>query len=200
MVKFRFLVMKKALIGYGGHAREVMSQMGTKLPCFVDDNYVSEETLPLSSLDVKKYKVMVAIANPIDRLNVVNNLPKETKFFSFAHPTALILDKNVKIGKGSFIGANTILTTNISIGDHCILNRSNHVGHDTVVGDYVSMMPGSIISGNCLIGNKVYVGTNSSVREKITICDDVILGLNSGVIKNITEAGVYGGTPCKKIK
>jgi sugar O-acyltransferase (sialic acid O-acetyltransferase NeuD family) len=192
--------MKKALIGYGGHAREVMAQMETKLPCFVDDNYVCKKTLPISSLDITKYKVMVAIANPIERNNMVKKLPKGVKFFSFIHPSAIILDKNIKIGKGSFIGANTILTTNISIGDHCILNRSNHVGHDTVVGDYVSMMPGSIISGNCLIGNNVYVGTNSSVREKITICDDVILGLNSGVIKNITESGVYGGTPCKKIK
>ena len=32
--------MKKALIGYGGHAREVMAQMGLKLTCFVDERYV----------------------------------------------------------------------------------------------------------------------------------------------------------------
>ena len=37
--------MKKALVGYGGHAREVMAQMGTKLTCFVDDDYVVEGTL-----------------------------------------------------------------------------------------------------------------------------------------------------------
>ena len=192
--------MKKAIIGYGGHAREVLSQMGKKLPCFVDDNYVSEETLPLSSLDVKKYKVMVAIANPIDRLNVVKNLPKGTKFFSFVHPTALILDKNIKIGKGSFIGAFSVLTTNINIGDYAILNRSNHIGHDTIVGDYFSSMPGSIISGNCTIGDSVYLGTNSSVREKITICDNVTVGLNSGVVKNINKSGTYVGLPSKKIK
>ena len=36
--------MKKALVGYGGHAREVMSQMGVKLTCFVDDEYVTENT------------------------------------------------------------------------------------------------------------------------------------------------------------
>jgi sugar O-acyltransferase (sialic acid O-acetyltransferase NeuD family) len=191
--------MKKAIIGYGGHAREVLSQMGKKLPCFVDDNYVSEETLPLSSLDVKKYKVMVAIANPIDRLNVVKNLPKETKFFSFVHPTALILDKNIKVGKGSFIGAFSVLTTKIKIGDHAILNRSNHIGHDTIVGDYFSSMPGSIISGNCNIGDSVYLGTNSSVREKITICDNVTVGLNSGVVKNINKSGTYVGLSAKKI-
>ena len=40
--------MKKALIGYGGHAREVMCQIGEKLPCFVDDKYCNEDTLPLT--------------------------------------------------------------------------------------------------------------------------------------------------------
>ena len=32
--------MKRALIGAGGHAKEVMMQMGQVLPCFVDDRYV----------------------------------------------------------------------------------------------------------------------------------------------------------------
>jgi sugar O-acyltransferase (sialic acid O-acetyltransferase NeuD family) len=192
--------MKKAIIGYGGHAREVLAQIGKNLPCFVDDDYVSEGTLPISSLDIKKYKVMVAIANPTDRANVVKKLPKETKFFSFIHPTTLILDKNIKIGKGSFIGAFSILTTNIKIGSHTILNRSNHIGHDTVVGDFFSAMPGSIISGNCIIGDCFYLGTNSSIKEKINITNNVTIGLNSGVVKNITESGIYVGTPVKKIK
>ena len=30
--------MKKALVGYGGHAREVMAQMGVKLTCFQKNN------------------------------------------------------------------------------------------------------------------------------------------------------------------
>ncbi len=192
--------MKKAIIGYGGHAREVLAQMGKKLPCFVDDDYVCEKTLPLSSLDIKKYKVMVAIADPVGRANVIKKLPKETKFFSFIHPTALILDKNIKIGKGSFIGAFSILTTNIKIGSHTILNRSNHIGHDTTIGDYFSAMPGSVVSGNCIIGNCFYLGTNLSIKEKINITNNVTIGLNSGVVKNITESGIYVGTPTKKIK
>lgn len=192
--------MKKALIGYGGHAREVLQQIGIDIPCFVDDQFLTDKTFPLSELDVEKYEVMVAIANPTDRKNIVKSLPKNTKFFTFIHPTALILDKNVKIGEGSFVGAYSILTTNITIGSHCILNRSNHVGHDSIIGDYFSAMPGSIVSGNCIIGNEVYLGTNSSVREKITISDNVLVGLNSGIVSNINESGVYVGLPAKKIK
>lgn len=192
--------MIKALIGYGGHSREVMSQIGTALPCFVDDEYVTENTLPLSSLDIDKYEVMIAVADPVSRYNIVKKLPKETKFFTFIHPTALVLDKNIEIGEGSFIGAYSILTTNIKIGKHSILNRGNHIGHDCRIGDYFSAMPGVIVSGNVTIQDLVYVGTNSSIREKIEICELTTLGLNSGVIKNIIEAGVYVGTPLIKIK
>ena len=55
--------MKKALIGYGGHAREVMSQMGEILPCYVDDEYVNNNTLPLSTIDPIEYEFMVAIGD-----------------------------------------------------------------------------------------------------------------------------------------
>ena len=55
--------MKRALVGYGGHAREVMSQMGVKLTCFVDDEYVVEGTLPLSKFNPKEYELMVAVAD-----------------------------------------------------------------------------------------------------------------------------------------
>jgi hypothetical protein len=48
--------MKKALIGYGGHAKEVMAQMGIKLTCFVDDKYVVSGTIfigtPLTNYNV----------------------------------------------------------------------------------------------------------------------------------------------------
>lgn len=191
--------MKKALIGCGGHAREVMAQMGVKLTCFVDDKYVNENTLPLSSFDPKEYVVMVAIADPKVRQDIVQKLPNETKYFTFVHPSAMIMD-NVEIGEGSFIGANSILTTNIKIGKHTILNRGNHIGHDTIIGDYFSAMPGAIVSGNVRIYDSVYLGTNSSIKEKITINSFVTIGLNSGVINNIYEYGVYGGVPVKKLE
>lgn len=192
--------MKKALVGYGGHAREVMAQMGLKLTCFVDDNYVVDGTKPLSSFNPKEYSLMVAVANSKDRFDIVQRLPKETKYFTWVHPTAIIMDDNIDIGEGSFIGANSILTTNIKIGNHAILNRGNHIGHDCIIGDYFSAMPGSIVSGNVRIHDLVYLGTNSSIKEKLTIHSLSTIGLNTGVIKDITEPGVYGGVPANKKK
>jgi sugar O-acyltransferase (sialic acid O-acetyltransferase NeuD family) len=191
--------MKKVLIGDGGHAREVMAQMGIKLDRFVDDEYVSNDTFPISKLDPNKHEVMIAVADSKSRFDISQRLPKGIKFFTFVHPTSLIMD-NVEIGEGSFIGCYSILTTNIKIGSHSILNRANHIGHDCRIGDFFSAMPGVIVSGNVTIQDLVYIGTNSSIKEKIKICDLTTIGLNSGVVKDINKSGVYVGTPAIKIK
>jgi sugar O-acyltransferase (sialic acid O-acetyltransferase NeuD family) len=190
--------MIKSLIGYGGHAREVMSQMNETLICFVDDEYVVKGTKPLSEFDPNKYEVMIAIGEPKIRFDIVNKLPKNTKYFTWVHPTAIIGD-SVDIGEGSFIGAYSILTTNIKIGKHTILNRGNHIGHDCEIGNYFSMMPGSIVSGNVKIYDCVYMGTNSSIREKLNVHSLSTIGMGSVVVSNINETGTYIGVPAKKL-
>jgi sugar O-acyltransferase (sialic acid O-acetyltransferase NeuD family) len=192
--------MKKVLIGNGGHAREVISQIGVNLLRFVDYRFVDSDSLPLSQLDPNEHIVMVAVADSKDRFNIIQRLPKETKYFTWIHPTALILGNDIEIGEGSFIGANSILTTNIKIGKHAILNRANHIGHDCLIGDYFSAMPGSIVSGNVIIEDGVYLGTNASVKEKLSICSSTTIGLNAAVVKNIEEPGIYVGVPARKIR
>jgi sugar O-acyltransferase (sialic acid O-acetyltransferase NeuD family) len=188
---------KLSLFGYGGHAREVAQQINKSITFFVDDEYVNEFTKPISEFDPEEYAIMIAVADCEERRNIVSKLPKKTNYFTFIHPTALIMDTNIKIGEGSFIGAYSILTTNILLGDHAILNRGNHIGHDSKIGDYFSAMPGSIVSGNVTIGDNVYMGTNSSVKEKIQICSDVKIGSNATVIKDITINGTYVGVPSR---
>ena len=191
--------MKLALFGYGGHAREVAAQIGEPVDFFVDDEFVNEFTKPISEFDPKEYQIMVAVADPKERERIINRLPKETGLFSFVHPSVKILDKNVFIGRGSFIGVNCVLTTNIKIGKYALLNRGVHIGHDCEIGDYFSAMPNTVVSGNVKIGNNCYFGTNSTVIEKKEICDNVILGAGGVVIKNITEEGTYVGVPTKRI-
>lgn len=192
--------MKIGIFGYGGHAREVACQINHPVTFFVDDEYSNEFTKPISEFDVDSYNMIIAVSNPINRKKIVDRLPKKTKYFTFIHPSAIIMDKKIKIGEGSFIGANSILTTNIIIGKHSILNRGNHIGHDTIIGDFFSAMPGAVVSGNVTIGDMVYMGTNSSVIEEKIITNEVTIGSNGTVVKDITSKGVYVGVPCKKIK
>jgi sugar O-acyltransferase (sialic acid O-acetyltransferase NeuD family) len=191
--------MKLALYGYGGHAREIAAQI-EEVTFFVDDQYSNDIAKPISTFDPKEYYMMVAVGDSRDRFDMVQKLPKETIYFTFVHPTALILDDNIEIGEGSFIGAYSILTTNIKIGKHALLNRGNQIGHDTIIGDYFSAMPGAIVSGNCKIYDCVYIGTNTSIKEKTSIHSLSTIGSNAAVVKNIEQPGTYVGVPAKQIK
>lgn len=197
-------MMKRALIGAGGFAREVRAHMNKfNMPLFVDDIYWSKNNdniYPLSQFDPMEYEVLVAIGDPRSRFDVIKKLPKQTKYFSFIHPSVIILGNDVTIDEGSIICAGSILTTNINIGKHAHLNLNTTIGHDCVIGDYFTTAPGAKISGNCTIYDLVYIGTNASIKEKITIHSLTTIGLNAGVVHNIECSGTYVGTPAKKIK
>jgi len=194
-------IMKKVLIGYGGFCREILADLGYKLKCFVDDEFHKEgETYKLSDFNADEYEALVVVGDPKLRKSIVDNLPKETKFWNYISKHAIIMDELKSIGVGNIICAGTIITTNVSIGNHVQLNLSTTIGHDTVISNYVTTAPDVSISGNVNIGDCVYLGTKSSVREKITICSNTTFGLNCGIVSNITEIGTYVGTPCKKIK
>tara|TARA_R110000751_G_scaffold62151_1_gene128444 strand:- start:126 stop:704 length:579 start_codon:yes stop_codon:yes gene_type:complete len=192
--------MKLALFGYGGHAKEVACQIGKEVTFFVDDKYSNNIAKPLSTFNPKEYMMIVAVADSKDRAEVINKLPKETKYFTFIHPSVHIMDDSIEIGHGSFIGANSILTTNIKLGNHALLNRGNHIGHDSIAGDFFSMMPCAVIGGNVTLGDNVYLGSCSNVREKINVNSNVIIGMNAAVVKDINKSGTYVGVPAKKIK
>lgn len=198
--------MKKAIIGSGGFGREVYWSLNpierNNTVFFVDDIYwdgKDKRVLPLSLFESDKYEVVIAIADSKHRERIVNELPKNTKFFTHIHPSAQIHGEDVIIGKGSIICAGTIITTNVKIGKHAHLNLQTTIGHDCVIGDYFTTAPGVKISGNCNIKNNVYFGTNSSVKQKINICDYVTIGMNAAVVKDINESGTYVGVPTKKI-
>ena len=191
--------MKLALFGYGGHAREVASQIDQKVTFFVDDEYANDIAKPISKFNPEEYVMMVAVADSKDRFDIVQKLPKETQYFTYIHPTVLIMDDNIELGEGSFIGAYSILTTNIKIGKHALLNRGNHIGHDCQIGDYFSAMPNAVVGGNVTIGDKVYMGSCSNIREKINILNNITIGMNAAVVKNLIDEHIYIGVPAKKL-
>lgn len=193
--------MKKAIIGAGGFGREVYHQMVDTNPDWdieVFDDH-QEGYKKISDIDPNEFEVIIAIGDPAVRREIANRLPKNVLFFTFIHKTAQLIDKTIKIGEGSIICANSILTTNISIGKHSVIYIGTTICHDCKIGNFFSSTPCVNVSGNCTIGDEVYIGTNSSVKQKTNITSNVIIGMHSGVTKDILEPGVYAGCPAKRI-
>jgi sugar O-acyltransferase (sialic acid O-acetyltransferase NeuD family) len=207
---------KIAIIGAGGFAKETLccfidslnssNRYAASNFCFmIEDEKVTGEkvlgvdVLPISTIDVEKHRVIVAIGDPNRRKLVVEGLPRNMEFVTVIHPSAVI-SEFASIGEGSIVTAGVIITCDITIGKHAHLNLHTTVGHDCVIGDYLTTTPGVNISGNCNFGEAVYFGTNASVKQGISICDRVTVGMGAVVLKNIEEPGTYVGNPLRKIK
>lgn len=107
---------------------------------------------------------------------------------------------------------------NISIGSRCTINHGVYINAKSkvVIGNDVRLSAGVKIistglevnsngiykhtSDDIYIGNNVWLGAGVTVLEGVTIANNVIIGANSLVNKNVTNPGVYVGTPLRKIK
>lgn len=190
--------MENVLVGAGGFAREIMADLGQKLRCFVDPEFVKEGLYSISELDAEKHKVLIAIGDPNSRKTIIQKLPQNIQFWNHISSRAIILDPLVNFGEGSIICAGSVITTNVFIGNHVHVNIHSTIGHDCYISDFVTISPGVNVSGNVRIGENVMIGTNASIRERIQIDQDITVGLNSGVVKDLSAQGVYVGTPTIK--
>lgn len=195
---------EKVLIGNGGVAREFMAQMGkSDMKRFVDIDYIEQNqsnVFPLTEFDPEQMTACIAIGDGDLRRQIVRKLPSHTEYFTFIHPTSLLLGENIIIGPGSFLSAYSIISENCILGAHSYINRSAQIGHDSVCGKYFTLLPGAILSGYCTIGENVSVGSNAVIKERIEMADNVTIGMLSCVTKQLRFAGTYVGTPAKRIK
>lgn len=75
-----------------------------------------------------------------------------------------------------------------------------NIGHNCTVGERTIVAPGVLLGGGSVIGSDCYIWQGVIIRGHISICDRVIIGAGSIVLKNITDSGVYFGSPAKYIK
>ena len=211
----RILSKKYCIVGTGGFGREVLCCLIDYLAIteyrvqdsavfMVDDEYFKDSNImgvPVirkSEFDESEYDVLVAIGDSATRKSVVTSLPAATTYATLIHPTATVSEW-VEIGEGTIITAGCVVTCNIQLGKHAHLNLNTTIGHDCRLGDYFTTAPGANISGSCIFGECVYFGTSSSVRQGVNICDNVTIGMGGVVVKDIDEAGVYIGSPVRKL-
>ena len=161
-----------------------------------------EEDLPTL---IKVYKIeggIIAIGDNFIRYTVYNKILQNIPQFNFIkviHPSAQIA-RNVIIGIGTVILANTTISSEATIGNFCIINNNSSLDHDSKMLNYSSLAPGSSIGGNVKIGLFTAVSLGVKIIHKIIIGKHTVIGTGSTVIKNIPEYVVAYGTPAKVIR
>jgi sugar O-acyltransferase (sialic acid O-acetyltransferase NeuD family) len=199
------------IFGSGGFAKEVFwlaHQAGKDVEAFIDiqaGGFCCRTKIENEGyFDPEKHLAIVGVGNPKVREKIVNGIIEqhgENVFATIISPSANIISySTIKIGKGSVICANCILTCDIELGDFSQLNLSTTIGHDTKTGKFFTTAPGVHISGKVITGERVYFGTNACSIEDINICDDVTIGAAACVSKDIIDSGIYVGVPAKKLE
>ncbi|REC49603.1 acetyltransferase [Chryseobacterium pennipullorum] len=210
--------MKKiAIVGAGGFGREVkmlieninLGEAEFEIIGFYDDKEYEGDINGVPYLGkIEKINevdyplnVAISIADPETKKRIAKNITNENiEFPNLIHPSAIIGNDNVNIGKGNIICAGVIITVDIEIEDFVILNLSCTVGHDTKVKSYCSFMPSVNISGEVLISEGVYVGTGAKIINLLEIGEYTIVGAGAVVAKNLPAKCTAVGIPAKPIK
>ncbi|MCU0351098.1 MAG: acetyltransferase [Flavobacterium sp.] len=209
---------KIAIIGAGGFGREVkmlidqINQTDKKYEFigYYDDgmekNTTINQNIVLGNIEdlnavQEKINIVIAIGSPETKKAIFEKITnKNIEFPTLIHPSVIIGNEGVNIGKGCVICAGSIITCNIQIKDFVIINLMCTIGHDTVIHSFSSFMPAVNISGEVEIYEEVYVGTGAKIINQLQIGAQTILGAGAVVSKSLPEKCTAVGIPAKVIK
>jgi len=152
----------------------------------------------ISSIRSDNPDSILAIGDNNIRMKIAREHP-EDNFISITSLGSYISDFS-EISKGVFVAAGAIINSDAFIGIHSIINTGSIIEHDCKIGNFCHIGPNAALGGNVALGSNVLIGGGSFVNPNITICSDVVIGSGSVVIDDVNEAGVYVGSPVKRIK
>lgn len=116
---------------------------------------------------------------------------------------------------GAMIGNDCMIQGRIRIGPHAVIEDNVIIKLGTIITDYAMVRNNTFIGPNvitlgaeadrkkkigCIIGKNCFIGAGTKIAAGVKICDGVVIGANSFVKADITEPGIYVGTPVKPIK
>ncbi len=110
----------------------------------------------------------------------------------------------VRIGDRVTIAAHSIVHRSCFgdtiVEDDVIVCVKCNIGHNTKVGARTYIAPGVLLGGGTEIGADCFIWQGVITHSQIKICDKVMIGNGSYVHRDITESGIYAGSPAKYIK
>jgi sugar O-acyltransferase (sialic acid O-acetyltransferase NeuD family) len=167
----------------------------------VADNNVSA-TLDNCESDIR---VVIAIGTSATRRKLVMHdlEPLNLRYATLIHPSVRMATSGpmaARIGAGSIVCANSVLSVNVRVGDHVVVSIACNVSHDAIVEDFATLLPSVTVSGFSTLGSCTIIGTGSQVLECRTIGAGTIVGAGSVVVEDLPPDCTAVGAPAKAIK
>ena len=172
---------KVIIIGAGGHGRVVIDTAlwnpNLEVIGFLDDGNV-EDILGISKLgkisDIEKFKEFkfhIAIGKNSLRKELTEKIKAEN-LVTIIHPTTYIC-RDAEVGKGCFIGANTIINSKSKLGNSVIVNTGSIVEHDCILENSSHLSYGVLLGSGVTIKKEVYVEMGEIVKRGLIVERDI---------------------------
>lgn len=131
------------------------------------------------------------------RREIFNEIVTSTnlRFANAIHREAK-LARDVRLGKGIFLGINVVVNAGTSVGDNTVIWTGALIEHDNEIGSNVFIATGAMTAGYVVIEDNVFVGLGAKIA-KSRIGANATIGAGSLVLSDV-EANTYvKGIPAK---
>ena len=200
---------KIILIGAGGFAKSVIDSLDLdeyEIVGFIDDvkkgEHLGYKILgnSLENFNSQNYYFFVCIGDNKKRTIWYNKiLEKGLEIINVIDKSAIV-SKNIRIGKGIFIGKLAIVNSDVTLGNNIIINTKALLEHGTSVGDNSNVSTNTAVNGDTQIGKGCFIGSSSVLNGQLKIGDGAIVGSGTVVIKDIKANTTVVGVPGRVIK
>ena len=203
------------LVGGGGHCKSVIEAAESAgyqilgvldLPEEVGKEVLSTKVIGtdddiLAYVDKAEFVITVGFnKNPAIRIKLYNKIKEAGGKLATVIASTAYVSKYAEIGEGTVVLHQAFVNAGAKVGKNVILNTMTDVDHDAVIGDFTHLSVGVLVAGEAKVGDRCFCGIGSTIQHTITVTSDVILGAGTIVVKDISEPGVYIGSPAKLLR
>lgn len=120
------------------------------------------------------------------------------EFMELIHQTARIYT-NVRLGKGNFIGAYTVIGNDAVVGDYNMIQSYTVIGHDAKIGSWNRIDTHVTCVGGVIVEDNTNIHTSAVISHKVVVENGAHVGACSFVIRKVKAGTTVMGNPAKKL-
>jgi sugar O-acyltransferase (sialic acid O-acetyltransferase NeuD family) len=161
---------------------------------------VGLEDEPELNLDDSNTLYYLGVGNPQIRFQIAARFVSLRELFpSLIHPTSFV-SESATIENGTYISAQTVISSKSQIGFGAFVNYGAKIGHDAFLDEFCVVAPNATVAGWCHIGTRVMIGANATLLPGIKVGKDAILGAGAVALRDVGQKTTVVGNPAVELK